>query len=73
MSCSFVGDVADIVRIQAFRSTPLIFDRPKKAIRRVDRTFASRSRLTEFSAVNLLRETAHMHRLFSGSAGPSAV
>jgi hypothetical protein len=26
MSCAFVGDVADVVRIEALRSSPLIVD-----------------------------------------------
>jgi hypothetical protein len=31
VSCALVGDVAYVVRIQTFRSTPLIFDPSKKA------------------------------------------
>jgi hypothetical protein len=59
MAGPLVGDVADVVRIETLRSTPLIVDRPTKAKPALDRTFSLRPGLIESSPAELLPESAH--------------
>ena len=65
VSCALVGDVADVVRIETLRSTPLIVDRATKAKLAFDRTFTWRHGLTESFPARLLPAIAHLCRLLS--------
>ena len=56
MSCAFIGDVANVVRIETLGSTPLIVDEPGFSL---DRPFSLRSRLVESPPGNLLPQAAH--------------
>ena len=49
VSCSLVGDIADVVRIETLRSAPLIVHWSAKAIPALDRTFSLRPRFIESS------------------------
>ena len=59
MSRAFVGDVADVVRIESFRMSPLIVERCGPPSLSLGGTFSLRIRIIESSPGNLLPQTAH--------------
>ena len=68
---TLVGDVANVIRIDAFRSTPLIVDGSTHAKPALERTLRPWPGFIEWSPVRLLQEAARLHDLLSYGINPS--
>jgi hypothetical protein len=70
MAHALVSDIAQVVRIDTFRSTPLIVDGSTEAKSALERTFSPRLGFLEEFPAELLPETAR--GLFSDGINPSS-
>jgi hypothetical protein len=68
---TLVSDVANVIRIDAFRSTPLIVDGSTNAKPTLERTLSPWPGFIEWFPVELLQEGARVHDLVSYGINPS--
>ena len=68
---ALVSDVANVIRINAFRSAPLIIDASTNTNPALERTLSPWPGFVEWSPVELPPETARLRGLFSDGINPS--
>src|SRR5688572_6837388 len=68
---TLVSDVANIIRIDTFRSTPLIVDASTNAKPAPHRTLSPWPGFIEWSPIRLLQDAAHPRDLLSYGMNPS--